>query len=244
MAKRKQLYEPGTRGPFRLSRSKVDLFRNCPRCFYLDRRLGIARPRGFPFNLNSAVDELLKTEFDRYRAAGEPHPYMVKAGLDAIPFDHPDLGRWRHNFTGAAAAAPGTPFELFGAIDDVWLDKGSGELHIVDYKATSKQGEVSLDAPWQISYKRQMEFYQWLFRRNGHAVSRVGYFVYCNGDRKRPGFEERLEFSVKVIPYEGDDAWVEPTIREIHTLLESAAVPAPRAGCEYCTFAGEATSAG
>ena len=244
MARRKQLYEPGTEGPFRLSRSKVDLHRNCPRCFYLDRRLGIGRPRSFPFNLNSAVDELLKSEFDRYRAAGEPHPYMLKAGLAAIPFAHPDLDRWRHNFTGISAAAPKTPFEFFGAIDDVWIDNESEELIIVDYKATSKAGEVTLDAPWQISYKRQMEFYQWLFRRNGHSVSSTGYFVYCNGDRKRQDFQERLEFSVKVIPYEGDDAWVESTAREIHELLETAAPPPATAGCEYCGVAEEAVSAG
>ena len=43
MAKRKKLYEAGMEGPFRLSRSKVELYRNCPRCFYLDRRLGIGR---------------------------------------------------------------------------------------------------------------------------------------------------------------------------------------------------------
>ena len=183
MARRK-LYEPGTSGPFRLSRSKVDLYRNCPRCFYLDRRLGIARPRSFPFNLNSAVDALLKAEFDRYREAGEPHPYMVREGLAAVPFVHPDLNRWRHNFTGISADCPGTPFELFGAIDDVWIETGSEQLIIVDYKATSKNSEVSIDADWQISYKRQMEFYQWLFRHNGFQVSDTGYFVYCNGDRK------------------------------------------------------------
>ncbi|HJO24555.1 MAG: PD-(D/E)XK nuclease family protein [Myxococcota bacterium] len=244
MAKRKKLYEAGMEGPFRLSRSKVELYRNCPRCFYLDRRLGIGRPPGFPFNLNSAVDGLLKNEFDRYRAAGEPHPYMLKAGLDAVPFAHADLDRWRHNFTGIAAAVRETPFEFFGAVDDVWIDNASGELLIVDYKATSKNSEVTLDAPWQLAYKRQMEFYQWLFRRNGHAVSKTGYFVYCNGDRARKDFQERLEFSVKVIPYAGDDAWVEPTAREIHELLESAAPPPATAGCEYCGFAKEAVSAG
>ena len=30
----------------------------------------------FPFNLNSAVDELLKNEFDGYREKKQPHPYM------------------------------------------------------------------------------------------------------------------------------------------------------------------------
>ena len=238
---RKKLYEPGMAGPYRLSRSKVDLYRGCPRCFYLDRRLGISRPPSFPFNLNSAVDELLKTEFDQYRAAGKPHPYMEKAGLDAIPFSHPDLDRWRFNFKGAAALCPGTPFELFGAIDDVWIDNGTGELIIVDYKATSKNSEVSLDADWQISYKRQMEFYQWLFRHNGFSVANTGYFVYCNGDRKRGSFDAKLTFSVKMLPYEGDDAWVEPTVKELHQVLEASDPPATAGNCDYCQFVRDAS---
>jgi hypothetical protein len=59
-----KLFDPGSDKPFPLSRSKVELYLNCPRCFYLDRRLGIGRPSGPPFNLNSAVDALLKREFD------------------------------------------------------------------------------------------------------------------------------------------------------------------------------------
>ena len=45
---------------WRLSRSKIGLFLECPRCFYIDNKLGTGRPPGFPFNLNSAVDALLK----------------------------------------------------------------------------------------------------------------------------------------------------------------------------------------
>ena len=72
MAKTK-LFDPDIRTPFPLSRSKVELFLECARCFYLDRRLGITRPSGPPYTLNSAVDTLLKKEFDAYRAAGTPH---------------------------------------------------------------------------------------------------------------------------------------------------------------------------
>ena len=56
-------YIPEKKDLYKLSRSKVDFFLNCPRCFYMDRRLGIVQPPGFPFNLNSAVDNLLKNEF-------------------------------------------------------------------------------------------------------------------------------------------------------------------------------------
>ena len=57
----RNLYKPGDEKPFRLSRSKLELFMNCPRCFYLDRRLGVGqlmngclegrghRQRHFPF---------------------------------------------------------------------------------------------------------------------------------------------------------------------------------------------------
>jgi RecB family exonuclease len=147
-----KLYHPDSATPFALSRSKVELFMDCPRCFYLDRRLGIARPAGFPFNLNSAVDALLKREFDRYRAEGVAHPMMTGGGIRAVPHAHTELDNWRNNFRGVRSIHAGTNLELFGAIDDLWRDLDSGELMVVDYKATSKSTEVTLDAPWQDGY--------------------------------------------------------------------------------------------
>src|SRR3989344_5719659 len=81
--------------PFKLSRTKVDLFMNCPRCFYLDRRLGIGRPSTPPFSLNSAVDGLLKKEFDIYRAKGTRHPLVKEYGIYSIPFEHEKIEEWR-----------------------------------------------------------------------------------------------------------------------------------------------------
>ena len=239
----KKLFDPASPVPFALSRSKVDLFMECPRCFYLDRRLGIARPAGFPFNLNSAVDALLKKEFDAYRAKGEPHPLMAGAGLNAVPHAHPDLDAWRTNFKGIRFEDKKTNFILFGAIDDLWRDLGTGELIVADYKATSKDAEVTLDAEWQDGYKRQMEFYQWLLRRQGLAVSRRGWFVYCNGRRDLEAFGNRLEFRVKMIPYEGDDAWIEPVLADIRGTLDAPEPPALDEDCEYCAFAASAARA-
>jgi len=239
MAARK-LFDPESDKPFALSRSKVELFMDCPRCFYLDRRLGIARPAGFPFNLNSAVDALLKTEFDQYRAQGVPHPLITAAGIDAVPHAHPQLADWRNNFRGVRTVHEKSNFELFGAIDDLWRDRGTDELIVVDYKATSKATEVSLDSDWQMSYKRQMEFYQWLLRRQGLAVARRGWFVYCNGRRDLPAFEGRLEFTIKLLPYDGDDGWIEDTLTTMRRTLSAAAPPPNTGECEYCTFADKA----
>jgi len=109
-------------------------------------------------------------------------------------------------------------------------------LLIVDYKATSKEAEVSLDADWQIGYKRQMEIYQWLFRKNGFKVSKTGYFVYCNGDADKEAFDARLEFDIKVIPYIGDDLWVEKAIVDAHKCLNADKIPEADKECDYCSY--------
>ena len=231
----RNLFDPGSDRPFRLSRSKVEMFVNCRRCFYLDRRLGIAPPSGPPFNLNSAVDALLKKEFDAFRHAGRPHPLMERAGIDAIPCNHPELDEWRENFKGVRHLHEETRFSLSGAIDDLWIDR-TGQLIVVDYKATSKAGRIGIDSAWQLAYKRQMEFYQWLLRRNGFQVSATGYFVYCNGMRDRDAFNQRLEFDIDVIPYTGRDDWIESTLRAARSCLELDAPPPPTPDCDQCRY--------
>jgi len=225
--------------PFKLSRSKIDLFLGCPRCFYIDRRLGLAPPPGYPFNLNSAVDELLKRDFDRYREKKIVHPLMEEFGVDAIPFQHEDLERWRDSLRrGIQFHHEKTNLLITGGVDDVWVN-GNGELLIVDYKATSKNGDVSLDAPWQIAYKRQMEIYQWLFEKNGFTVNPTGYFVYCNGKRKTPQFDNRLEFDVRILPYTGTTSWVEQVITDIDKCLKSSTIPKRADGCDFCLYTKE-----
>jgi hypothetical protein len=110
------------------------------------------------------------------------------------------------------------------------------ELHIADYKATSKNGEVSLDADWQIGYKRQAEIYQWLFRKNGFQVSDTAYFVYCNGLTSRDRFDRRLDFDIKLIPYVGCAEWVETKVREAHQCLCRDEIPQYSEDCDFCTY--------
>lgn len=234
---RQKLYQPGHTEPYRISRSKVDLYLNCPKCFYIDARFGVKRPPGFPFNLNSAVDALLKNEFDEYRAQQKAHPYIEGIGLNAIPFQHPDLDIWRSNFKGVSYLHKDTLLETFGAVDDLWIDLDTQEIIVVDYKATSKNDAVTLDADWQIGYKRQMEFYQWLLRRNGLEVASRGWFVYCNGIKNKESFGNRLDFNVSLLPYLGNDSWVEPTLYEIKSCLDSDEVPESADNCDFCNYA-------
>ena len=232
----RNIYKPDSEKPFKLSRSKVDNFVSCKRCFYIDRRLGVGHPPGFPFNINSAVDELLKKEFDQYRDAGKPHPYMDSVSRNLIPYKHDQLDEWRENFKGVQYLHEETNLIFTGAVDDLWLDTDSNEVVVVDYKATAKNSEVTIDADWQQGYRRQMDFYQWLLRKNGLQVSDIGYFVYCNGDKQKPSFDNKVHFDVSVLEYKGDGSWIEDTIVQIKQLLDQDSVPEYSENCDYCTY--------
>ncbi len=222
---------------FRLSRSKIALFLECPRCFYIDNKLGTARPPGFPFTLNSAVDALLKKEFDVHRNGKSAHPLMKAYGVDAVPLDDPRMDEWRDSLKrGVQAHHKPTGFTVSGGVDDVWVNP-QGELIVVDYKATSKNAKIEqLDQEWHEGYKRQMEIYQWLFRQNGFKVSSTGYFVYANADKDKEAFDGVLEFELTLIPYIGDDAWVEGTLLEIKKVLDSGELPDAAPLCDYCKY--------
>src|SRR3989344_601045 len=229
------LFDPESSEPFKISRSKIDFFFECPRCFYLDRRLGVSRPSMPSFSLNIAVDHLLKKEFDTHRFKKSTHPLMKSYGIDAVPFEHPEMDTWRENFVGVQYLHKPTNFIVFGAVDDIWVNP-KGELHVVDYKATSKAEAPTLEGRWGEQYQRQMEVYQWLLRRNGFTVSDTGYFVYVNGKTDRAAFDGKLEFDVKLIPYKGSDAWIEEALLKIKKTLESDNIPPSGEDCDYCRY--------
>ncbi len=237
------LYISGQAQPFVISRSKIDMFLNCPRCFYMDRKLGLPKPSIPAFTLNSATDNLFKNEFDIFREKGEPHPLMKKYKIDAVPFKHPDVPLWRgevNRYSGAKVLHKETNLIIDGLIDDVWINK-QNELLIVDYKSTCTERKINLNDKWKQGYKRQMEIYQWIFKKLGFKTSNTGYFVYANADKNKPKFDAKLEFDIEIIPYKGHTEWVEPLLFKIKKCLESDTIPKIGVDdqgipCEYCTY--------
>ncbi len=229
------IYNSASKFPFKLSRSKIDLFVECPKCFYMDRKLGIARPSLPGWPLNSAVDALLKKEFDALRKKGEAHELMKKYKIDAIPFEHPEMDIWRDNFKGKQFLHEGTNLIITGAVDDIWVNPKK-ELLIVDYKSTSTEAEISLEDKWKQGYKRQMEIYQWIFRKSGFRVNDTGYFVFANAQKGRDKFDGKLEFELSILAHKGNDSWVEPAIFEIKKILDSDKIPESGSGCEFCAY--------
>ena len=264
MARHRGTFKPEKAEPYELSRGKIENFLNCEACFWLERARGVKFP-GMPgFLLNTNTDTLLKRDFDAYRGK-EPHPIMVSAGLEHLrPFAHEDIGKWESSLQfGASPNHFNTIHEetniLFGGgLDDVWENIETGELHIVDYKSTSQQRAIPkpLDetfiAPpedpkepdYKAGYRRQMEMYQWIARRKGFTVSNIGYFVYVDG--LHAGIEGMLDsgdpatawmkFQTAVIPYVGDDSWVNDALLGAKETLLKPECPEHAEGCEIKTL--------
>ena len=232
------LYDPNHKEPYKLSRSKIESFIRCPHCFYLDRRLGISQPSGPGFTLNIAVDALLKNECDGYRARKEPHPIAIEYHLDAIPYqpEPADLmDKWRNNFQGVPFLHTPTNFMVYGAIDDIWVTPG-GELVIIDYKATSKQGEIVFDQDYHDSYRRQLDIYVWLFKMNGYPVYEKAYFVYCNGIKGTNLFDNQLNFKTVLIEHPLNTTWIDETLKNAQACLDETNPPERSEKCQFCSY--------
>lgn len=230
-------YQPENPAPFMMSRTKIEDFVRCPLCFVLDRKYQVKKPSMPSFTLNTAVDSLLKKEFDFHRAEQTVHPALAELGFNFIPFQHADIDKWRSNFFGMTFYHSKTNLHLFGALDDIWVATDS-DLVVVDYKATAKPEPVSSlsSEEWHMAYRRQIEFYQWLLFSNGFQVSKLGYWLYATARNNANEFNKQLVFDMRLIEHEGDFSWVEPTIEAAKAALDSEQLPEPKATCEFCNY--------
>ena len=231
---RKKLFDPASKEPFLLSRSKLEIFIKCPKCFYLDRRMGV-KPPGMPsMTLNRAVDTLMKAEFDGYRQRRAPHPAFLKRGIEAIPLDHPDISIWQSNFKGIKFLHQPTNFLVSGAPDEILVV--NGEWSVIDFKGTSSKEEiVALDTEYRLANARQVEVYTWLLRMNGHPVGRKAYLLFANARTDRQSFDGRLEFDLQLVEHLTNVDWIEPTLMQIKECLLGE-VPKPSPDCENCRY--------
>ena len=55
----------------KLSRTRIQNFLDCPKCFYLEENFKVKKPSFAPYLINSAVDALLKKEFDYFSYISE-----------------------------------------------------------------------------------------------------------------------------------------------------------------------------
>jgi len=235
------IYTKGSNSIFKISRSKFTNFLNCKRCFYLDRVKGLKDPSMPGWSLNSAVDDLLKKEFDEFRKKQKPHTFIEKKKLNLVPFKHEQMDRWRNALSGGISFLDTkTNIEIHGGVDDIWFDSEKKELVVVDYKAQSNSRPVEtisyLNNIYHQGYKIQMDIYVHILRKMNFKVSDVAYFYVCNADRDYERFDSKLNFTITLVPYKTNTSWIDNKIVEMKETLDSQKVPEINKNCEKCMY--------
>ena len=234
-------FDPGSEDPFTVSRTRIQNFLDCQRCFYIQNRLAIKALSSFPFRLNSATDTLLKKSFDIARKKQIPHKYFKDKEIDLIPFKHENMDQWRENFQGVKYHYKKANLMVRGAVDEILVNK-KGELSPVEFKSTqTKDGDKVkyLGKPHHKFWKNQLEIYGYLLEKNGFKISENSYIVFCNAQiDKNDEWNEKLDFDVQVIPYKIEYSWVEPTLDKIKSLLNQDTIPnfSDPDHCDVCRF--------
>ena len=214
--------------PIKLSPSTLNLFLECPRCFWLHINENIHRPRGIFPSLPGGMDLVIKDYFDKYREKNELPPEIQGKVKGKLFHNHEILNKWRNWRTGLEYKDENLGVTLFGALDDCLED--NGKYMPLDYKT---RGFPPKDGDSERYYGNQLDCYSLLLQENGYPVGDYGYLVYY--------FPEHVEengtviFNVKPIELKIDPNRARKTLKDAMKLLDGP-IPAHHSECEYCIW--------
>lgn len=212
----------------RLSPSSLNLFLECPRCFWLQMNENIHRPRGIFPSLPGGMDLVIKDYFDKYREKDELPPELQGKIEGKLLHDHVLLNKWRNWRTGLEYTDETLGVTLFGALDDC-LQIGNKFVPL-DYKT---RGSAPKEGDSQKYYGNQLDCYSLMLEENGHPVGQIGYLVYY--------YPEHVEengtviFNVKPVELTIDPNRARQTLKNAIKLL-SGPIPPHHTECEYCIW--------
>ncbi|HOW58307.1 MAG TPA: PD-(D/E)XK nuclease family protein [Candidatus Omnitrophota bacterium] len=211
-----------------LSPSALNLFKDCSRCFWLEKVRGIKRPRGIFPSLPGGMDRIIKLYFDAYRAKGTLPPELQIGHFDGVSlYDNlPQLERWRSWRTGLEFHENGNL--LSGAFDDL-LVKGDRYIPF-DYKT---KGSPTSEEDATKYYQTQLDCYALMLDANGLKTIGYGFLLYYSP--KIVLEQGHVDFEIQPIKIETNTERAKELFRRAIAVLSE---PAPKASakCEYCTW--------
>ena len=219
-----------------LSPNSLNLFLECPHCFWLEKKASVKRPPLYPYILNTAVDSLLREEFDTYRSKNLVHPLIKdlseKSGkkIKAHLFSNQKLlNQWRNNLAGIRYFDPELNATLIGALDDV-LEFEDGEIAPLDYKTTEKTAAKIYDR-----FQLQLDVYTFLMEKNGFATPRKGYLAFYIVDKSK-GFIDRLPFRKELIEIETNPSDIYEIFKDAVKCLQNQTPPPHSHDCKFAKW--------
>ncbi len=215
---------------FKLSSSSLNLFLECPRCFWLKVVKKVDRPAGIFPSLPSGMDRVLKQHFDRFMEKGELPPELKQLVCmkDCSLFNKKEiLEIWRNNFKGIQYLDAETSVLLCGAIDNI-LVKGE-KLIVLDYKTRG----FPLKEDTHMHYQTQLDLYNFLLQKNGYLTMDFGFLLFYYPEKVLETGE--VIFNTKLVEMEVNPKNGENIFKEGIKVL-SAEMPESSKKCTYCSW--------
>ncbi len=217
-----------------LSPNSLNLFLECSHCFWLDKNLGIKRPQPYAFGLNATLDELLKEEFDAYRAKKLRPELLEKNDISAKLFSSQRIiNQWRNPSVGLRFYDEDLKATLFCVLDDALeFPMRSKEVAVVplDYKSTGQKISKVYDA-----FQLHMDVATYLLQKNGYKIKRKGYLAFYVIDKSK-GFLDKLPFQKKIVEIETDPGSVRELFREAVNMLREGQPPKHSRDCHFAKY--------
>jgi len=213
---------------YRLSPSALNLFLDCPRCFWLDKNKGIKRPRGIFPSLPGGMDLVIKKYFDGYRIKGDLPPEIKDKITGKLFPDLATLEKWR-NWRNSDLRYEDKALNviLVGALDDCLVE--DNQYIPLDYK--TRGSEIKEDP--RKYYQNQLDCYCLMLDYSGFKAKGLAYLVYYWPEKV--GEEGNVKFHVEPIKIETNIESAKNIVRDAVKLLSSD-IPLPSLSCEYCNL--------
>lgn len=213
---------------YRLSPSTLNIFLECPHCFWLAIKQGLKRPEQPSSTLPRGMDLLIKKYFDKWRTQKLPPELRGKIAGELVQ-DQQLIDTWRNMRKGLQYTDKSLGSSvIFGLLDECVVD---GDIYMpADYKTRG----FNLKENSTGYYQNQLDCYTLLLKLNNYKINNKGYLIFYILDSL--GDNGNSKFRIEPIEMKTDPSRAYDTFKRAVELLEG---PAPKlnAACPFCSWA-------
>lgn len=220
----------------------LNLFQECPRCFWLHYNQRIFRPKGISSSLPMGMDLVIKEYFDYYRQLDKLPPELEGKVRGKLMTDLELLNKWRNwQSNEFKCEYQDLGAVLFGALDDCLID---GEYYLpLDYKTRGFAPKIGQSEKF---YQTQLDTYCLLLSENGYKTNGLAYLIYCfpkTIDKTPPQYVSgenknvQIEFAIEIVELKTSAERAKKILENALALLKGP-IPDKNQECEYCNWLG------
>lgn len=233
-------------GTLGLSTSSLSTFRDCPRCFWLEKNTKVKRPRGIFPSLPKGMDRVMKAQVEGIIANGGIVPALALLP-DAQPFaDRARMAKFRSWRTFQRVFnVDGLEVTAWGELDDLIEHLETGLVTPWDYKTKGDEPDESYGKKY---YQNQLDMYHFILEGplqklncTGKGILSYGWPVAIEPIERHQTTADVVIFGWKNLVLDTDPARaVEVLEAAVRCLLGPQ--PADNGTCEYCNFYSQRVS--